>query len=105
MIIGNELWRSPAVTLGGQKADEIEVLPSMKGIIATFEPVALTAQTSEGPVMVDLRAWNGDGYAFVREVEIRPKKSGGGQPAPEVKAYTKEVTKTLKIVDPCKEAK
>ncbi len=37
IIQGQELWRSTVVTMGHQKADNIEVLPNMKGIIATFE--------------------------------------------------------------------
>ncbi|QRM55735.1 hypothetical protein [Sinorhizobium sp. BG8] len=36
IIPGIRLWRSTVVTLGSQKADEIFVLPDMKGVIATF---------------------------------------------------------------------
>jgi len=41
IIKGNELWRSTVVTIGNQKADQIEVLPNMKGIIATFDEIKL----------------------------------------------------------------
>ncbi len=36
VITGERLWRNTVVTLGGQKADRIEVLPDMTGIAATF---------------------------------------------------------------------
>jgi hypothetical protein len=39
MIRGGRLWRSPVVNLGSQKADTIEVLPDMRGIIARFRCV------------------------------------------------------------------
>ncbi len=39
LIRGNHLWRSTVVTLGGQPADNITVLPDMKGIVARFERV------------------------------------------------------------------
>jgi hypothetical protein len=39
VIPGRRLWRSTVVTLGGQKANEIFVLPDMNGIIATFKQV------------------------------------------------------------------
>jgi hypothetical protein len=39
LIMGAELWRSTVVTMGSQKADKIEVLPNMKGIIARFDKV------------------------------------------------------------------
>jgi hypothetical protein len=39
LIPGRRLWRSTKVTLGYQPADEISVLPNMKGIIAKFDTV------------------------------------------------------------------
>ncbi len=36
LITGERLWRNTVVTLGGQKADRIEILPDMVGIVATF---------------------------------------------------------------------
>ena len=44
IIQGHELWRSTVVTMGHQKADNIEVLPNMKGIIATFNRVDMPGQ-------------------------------------------------------------
>ncbi|MEM7303240.1 MAG: hypothetical protein AAF468_19335 [Pseudomonadota bacterium] len=39
VIYGERLWRSTAVTLGSQKASLIQVMPNMRGIIATFDQV------------------------------------------------------------------
>jgi hypothetical protein len=39
LIRGGRLWRSPIVRLGTQKADKVEVLPDMQGVIAQFECV------------------------------------------------------------------
>jgi hypothetical protein len=39
LIPGERLWRSTSVTLGGQIADRITVMPDMRGIVATFDPV------------------------------------------------------------------
>ena len=47
LIPGRRLWRSTVVTLGTQVADEIEVLPNMKGIIAMFRPVYAQASVKE----------------------------------------------------------
>lgn len=44
IITGDELWRSTVVTMGNQKADNIEVLPNMKGIIARFGKVRVPDQ-------------------------------------------------------------
>ena len=38
-IRGRELWRSPQVFLGAQKADEVEVLSDMGGVVAHFKHV------------------------------------------------------------------
>jgi hypothetical protein len=54
-IPGNRLWRSSVVTLGGQEASRIVVLPNMRGILAIFDEIkttevepALTVWTSVG---------------------------------------------------------
>lgn len=40
LIEGGYLWRSTVVTLGGQPANSIEVLPNMQGIVAKFDRVS-----------------------------------------------------------------
>lgn len=47
VIPGRRLWRSTRVTLGYQSADEISVLPNMKGIVATFRQVLNQATVDE----------------------------------------------------------
>lgn len=47
LIPGRRLWRSTVVTLGFQTADEITVLPNMKGIIAKFDTVENQASVLE----------------------------------------------------------
>lgn len=74
IIRGSQLWRSTVVTLGGQQADSIMVLPNMKGIIATFNRVEPSISGSE-----PLNLWTSEGEAFVRTMTI----NGGceGNPA------------------------
>ena len=36
VIEGRELWRNPSVFVGDQKADRVDLLPSMRGVSATF---------------------------------------------------------------------
>ena len=71
IIQGNELWRSTVVTLGHQKADNIEVLPNMKGIIATFGKIDIPStkikrrRQGRGPdecfVMSEVVVWTSEG--------------------------------------------
>lgn len=41
VLEGERLWKSPVVVLGDQRADGIQVLPNMKGIMAEFKCVRL----------------------------------------------------------------
>lgn len=65
VIRGGELWRSTVVTLGGQQADLISVLPNMKGIVATFNLVEPSISGSEA-----LYLWTSEGEEFVRTITI-----------------------------------
>ena len=65
VIRGTQLWRSTVVTLGGQKADSISVLPNMKGIIATFNEVQPSISGAE-----PLYVWTSEGEEFVRTMTI-----------------------------------
>ncbi len=64
LISGSDLWRSTRVTLGGQIAEAIEVLPSMEGIVATFkevkEPAAIDGKSPRSGVPV--RVWTSEGH-------------------------------------------
>jgi hypothetical protein len=65
IIRGSQLWRSTVVTLGGQQADSILVLPNMEGVVATFNPVAPPATTARS-----LDIWTSEGEAHVSSVTI-----------------------------------
>lgn len=64
LIPGTRLWRSTAVTLGGQSATRIRVLPNMDGIIAEFDAVAAPASRPRGDGdQRILRVWTSEGAA------------------------------------------
>lgn len=65
IVRGTQLWRSTVVTLGGQQADAISVLPNMEGIIATFYVVESSISGSE-----PLTLWTSEGEEFVRTMKI-----------------------------------
>ena len=65
VIRGSQLWRSTVVTLGGQQADSISVLPNMKGVIATFNRVEPSISGTE-----PLNLWTSEGELFVRNMAI-----------------------------------
>ncbi len=88
LIQGNELWRNPEVFIGDQKADSIEILSSMEGLLATFDRVGYPAELPEGgkpdPVKVDLKVITAFGAASSTDSvtilppirELAPKPSG-----------------------------
>lgn len=84
LIAGDNLWRSTVVTLGGQKADRIEVLPSMKGIIAYFEKLQLSGKNN-------LRVWTSDGDADAGTVIVSNTKEKNSEIPPIVKQLSNYV--------------
>ncbi len=83
VIPGSRLWRSATVTLGGQPANKITVLPNMQGIIASFDPYFALPTSYRTPqdgevesygirydpereivVDVDLAIWTSEGVAY-----------------------------------------
>lgn len=58
LVLGRDLWRSPQVFLDSIKADSVEVLSNMEGVLAKFDripyPDTLTGPTAQRPVPVDL---------------------------------------------------
>ena len=65
IIRGSQLWRSTVVTLGGQQADVITILPNMEGVVATFKPVQPSVFGKES-----LNIWTSEGEEFVRTISI-----------------------------------
>jgi hypothetical protein len=60
LIPGRRLWRSTEVTLGDQRAYSIEVLPNMKGIIATFQGIEDSSTPDERESICRKRTNRGD---------------------------------------------
>jgi hypothetical protein len=76
LVPGHRLWRSSVVVLGGQRADEVTVLPDMRGIIAIFKEVSAKRDWEEGDNAVrKLQVWTSEGVA--QEVGV---KIGAGGP-------------------------
>jgi hypothetical protein len=67
LLEGGRLWRSTVVTLGGQRADQITVLPDMNAIVADFDCVETPPSPSkplyEGSTYdpVPVRVWTSEG--------------------------------------------
>ena len=87
LIPGRRLWRSTVVTLGGQRADEIYVMPDMNGIVATFTkldfPSAWTDLTQD--YKVPLTVWTSQGSAPPQWVTFKKP------PVAQQRGCTKEV--------------
>ncbi len=74
IIPGQRLWRSTVVTVGYQVADEISVLPNMKGIIARFRSVEnqaglaeIDASKSVNEIKRPVRVWTSQGTVALPE--------------------------------------
>lgn len=74
LIRGGELWRSSRVTLGGQIANEIEVLPNMQGIVARFDEISEPASPSGKAKRenVPVRVWTSEGSQQAGTVTVHP---------------------------------
>lgn len=48
VIEGTDLWRNPSVFIGNQRADRVDVLSSMRGIVATFKSLRAPAPGRDG---------------------------------------------------------
>jgi len=60
-IEGEGLWRNPRVFIGSQEADQVEILPDMRGLIATFK--RLQAPIGPTPNRADLVVYTSTGSA------------------------------------------
>ncbi|KAF0165090.1 MAG: Uncharacterized protein FD157_1771 [Rhodocyclaceae bacterium] len=73
VIPGQNLWRNPVVLLGSQQADEVTVLPDMRGLVAKFKEIKL--QRPKGSTEKDLLVvWTSEGHADAALVKINPAK-------------------------------
>jgi hypothetical protein len=89
LIPGYHLWRSTVVTLGTQMADEIIVLPDMKGIVATFKEIYSQAEDGANHFQefglapnragesrsgaAPLVVWTSEGSAYVGGITVLPR--------------------------------
>ena len=84
VIPGQNLWRNPVVLLGSQQADEVSVLPDMRGLVAKFRELKL--QRPKGSTEMEVLAvWTSEGNAEAGLVKIKPAKAAPA-PAPDPKA-------------------
>jgi hypothetical protein len=75
LIPGRRLWRSTMVMLGGQRANDVVVLPDMRGIIATFDYVAPRGTSENDDAAVrQLQVWTSEGMAGNMEVAVKGKR-------------------------------
>ncbi|QJF51828.1 hypothetical protein [Roseobacter ponti] len=74
-LAGERLWRGTVVTIDGQPADRITVLPDMKGVIAEFRCVRPTPHVSptdtRGP-RAKLVVWTAEGRTKPMDIDVRP---------------------------------
>jgi hypothetical protein len=68
LLPGRRLWRSAVVTVGAQSADEIQVLPNMRGIIAKFDRIDMPSGWSGSgePYQVPVTVWTSEGSRTLR---------------------------------------
>jgi hypothetical protein len=92
-LSGGRLWRSTTVTLGGQPADRIRVLPDMRGIIAEFEcvnhPSVLERSLPQGQssmnanfeeVTTYLAIWTSEGTTERNRLPVKIRRARGAEP-------------------------
>lgn len=86
VIFGENLWRNPQVFLGGQPADDVEIMPDMKGILATFSKVLQPPNwTPSQPFgQADLWVWTSEGNAPAGYVHLHKPKTPPSRSAPKV---------------------
>lgn len=58
LILGDELWRSPTVFLGGQEADSVTVTSDMRGLLARFDRVNFPDLAPDQPFAAELTPAN-----------------------------------------------
>jgi len=74
IIEGEGLWRSPRVFIGSQEAKDVEVLPDMRGLIATFQD--LQAPPDPSTDRADLSVYTSVGVVSARRAERFISRSG-----------------------------
>lgn len=77
LLRGAELWRNPTVLVGAQKADSVEVLPDMMGLLATFDHLADVPRQGTDPAHRDLTVVTSGGISTLKNiVTVLPQENG-----------------------------
>ena len=74
-LAGERLWRGTVVTIDGQPADRITVLPDMKGVIAEFRcvrPAPGASPDGSDRSRAKLTVWTAEGRTKPMDVNIQP---------------------------------
>jgi hypothetical protein len=97
-LSGGRLWRSTTVTLGGQYADRIRILPDMRGIIAEFDcvnhptnavvnfqsPTFGASRSSPSPPFEEttahLAVWTSEGTTERTTLPVKIRRAQGAEP-------------------------
>ncbi|MBL8861121.1 MAG: hypothetical protein JNK02_03835 [Planctomycetes bacterium] len=103
VVLGSELWRSPQVYVGGQRATRVQILPDLGGLWAEFETVRAPAGQDGAPVSVDLIVSTSRGTDRIPSaVQILPAKAEAKTPTsagPAVQVVTRADTRAGPKVD------
>ncbi len=70
VLLGKDLWRTPAVYLDSMPADSVEVMPGLAGVVATFEGSLPPSEDEFYSVTVSTTG----GYDTIRNVVVAPSK-------------------------------
>lgn len=76
-IEGEGLWRNPRVFIGSQEAVKVEILPDMRGLIATFE--RLDAPIGPTPNRADLVVYTSTGSTALGQAVCFVKKADAAE--------------------------
>lgn len=76
-LLGDNLWRSATVLMGGQEASKVTVLPDMKGIVANFDEVKYPGlvEKDSGVPEVPLIVVTAEGSVEAGKVRIQKAKA------------------------------
>ncbi|MEM7309035.1 MAG: hypothetical protein AAF682_20295 [Planctomycetota bacterium] len=83
VVRGENVWRSPEVFIGGQRASRVSILPDLEGLAAEFERIDAPPSLKDAPVKADLMVSTSQGTdTLPASVAIYPpaKKAGAKTP-------------------------
>ena len=93
LVLGRDLWRNPAVFIGFQRAKNVQVLPDMRGLLASFEPVVMPARYGDANPRLDLTVVTSNGRAILPQSVVVLPPSEAPAEAPTVTPKQRMVAK------------